>query len=455
MKRLLLALALLLVPAAASAQCNGVFPAHTLCGNNTGASGIPGQFPASAIQGIVGGSANQIQYNNAGALGGLTDAQVFARVSPFIVPNIAAQTTTGTNHTFVTGDCGLLTRRSNSGTVMRDTLATTGLSANCIFTIKNVDTTAAYVINVSGANLDGSSTGNIILGVNQSASVQFDGTNFWTLDGSGRILTGPNGITFYVAASGGADTNDGLDATHPWATRQHAWNFVQEYVDMNSPLGTTAVTIQLKDGTYTDATMQAVGSLHGQSFAAAMTFQGNCTTPGNVSVQTNGLTYSADDKAMYAIRCQRLTTTLVGGNVLLAQHGGSLIVTQDKLEINGGANTASQFVAQIGANIVVSASYKILGGGTGCAWLATAQGNIIVLNTITIDQTTAGINYGTAWACATDLGYVSGVGLTYNGTSTGNRYLATNNSIVNSGGGGANFFSGNAPGTVSGGGIYE
>ena len=48
MKKLLLALALLLIPTAASAQCTGVFPANTFCGNNTGSPKPPGPISASS-----------------------------------------------------------------------------------------------------------------------------------------------------------------------------------------------------------------------------------------------------------------------------------------------------------------------------------------------------------------------------------------------------------------------
>lgn len=52
MRKLLLALALFLVPIAAHAQCTGVFPAQTLCGNLTASPAPPSQFPASGT--IVG-----------------------------------------------------------------------------------------------------------------------------------------------------------------------------------------------------------------------------------------------------------------------------------------------------------------------------------------------------------------------------------------------------------------
>lgn len=81
MKRFVLALALVLAPAAASAQCNGVFPNNTVCGNITGSSNLPRPTNPSAFQGSAGGTNGQIQYNNGGALGGLTDTQVKDRVS--------------------------------------------------------------------------------------------------------------------------------------------------------------------------------------------------------------------------------------------------------------------------------------------------------------------------------------------------------------------------------------
>lgn len=73
MKKFLLALALILFPLAAQAQCNGAFGANQVCGSVAG--GIPGpvnstSFPAAPT--TPGGTSGQIQYNNAGAFGGFT-----------------------------------------------------------------------------------------------------------------------------------------------------------------------------------------------------------------------------------------------------------------------------------------------------------------------------------------------------------------------------------------------
>lgn len=72
MKRIALALALLFIPALAHAQCNGVFPNNTVCGNVTGSNNLPRPTSPTAFIGSAGGINGQIQYNNAGVLAGLT-----------------------------------------------------------------------------------------------------------------------------------------------------------------------------------------------------------------------------------------------------------------------------------------------------------------------------------------------------------------------------------------------
>lgn len=82
MKKLLLGLWLLCAPSIALAQCNGVFPNNTACGNISGGSNTPRAIPLTSFPGNVpGGSNGQIQFNNSGAFGGLTDAQVTSRVA--------------------------------------------------------------------------------------------------------------------------------------------------------------------------------------------------------------------------------------------------------------------------------------------------------------------------------------------------------------------------------------
>lgn len=74
MKKLLLTLALLLLPSLAWAQCNGVFPNNTACGNITGITNTPRPIPLTSFPANApGGTTGQIQYNaGSGLFGGFT-----------------------------------------------------------------------------------------------------------------------------------------------------------------------------------------------------------------------------------------------------------------------------------------------------------------------------------------------------------------------------------------------
>lgn len=123
MKKLLIALALLLLPSAALAQCNGVFPNNTICGNISGAGNLPRPVPNSALTGVPGGTNGQIQYNNAGNFGGFTASG-----------DITINTTTGvvTLNTVSTAKGG--TGANNSINSANDVLASNGANGNFVHT---------------------------------------------------------------------------------------------------------------------------------------------------------------------------------------------------------------------------------------------------------------------------------------------------------------------------------
>jgi hypothetical protein len=120
MKKLLLALALILAPASAWAQCAGIFPANTVCGSIAG--GVPGQIPTSSFAVTPGGVSGNVQFNNgSGGFGGYTNTQLTALINaataslPGALPAWPNNTTTffrgdGTYATIpypVTSLCGL------------------------------------------------------------------------------------------------------------------------------------------------------------------------------------------------------------------------------------------------------------------------------------------------------------------------------------------------------------
>jgi hypothetical protein len=121
MKKLLLAFALLLtVTEVGHSQCNGTFPNNTVCGNVTGSSNLPRPTTPSAFLGAAGGTNGQIQYNNAGALGGFT----MAGDCTVAIPNITCTKTngvafgsfaTGTNAANLSGNLAIARFNGGSG----------------------------------------------------------------------------------------------------------------------------------------------------------------------------------------------------------------------------------------------------------------------------------------------------------------------------------------------------
>jgi hypothetical protein len=138
MKRILLALAIALLPSLAFAQCNGVFAAHTVCGNNTASPGIPGQVPQASIIG-PGGSSGSIQYNNGGFFGGVSGT---ANQIPVFPGGTAAPVATTATTWFDNAFCntiGYIIARTTGGWV-----CARGIPVNIIWLGAIADGSTAY-----------------------------------------------------------------------------------------------------------------------------------------------------------------------------------------------------------------------------------------------------------------------------------------------------------------------
>src|SRR5215472_10272505 len=89
----------------------------------------------------------------------------------------------------------------------------------------------------------------------------------------------------YYISNTGNDNNDGLTSETAWATLQHAWNYIVEYIDLSG----FNITIHVADGTYTQ--FGAQGLPIGFGAGNQVTFTGNTTTPSNCTI--NGTNASA------------------------------------------------------------------------------------------------------------------------------------------------------------------
>ncbi|OWK42069.1 hypothetical protein [Fimbriiglobus ruber] len=354
------------------------------------------------------------------------------------------QTITGTSHTFATGDSGYLTLRSNSGTLMTDTLPGTSpgvLSQGWSAIAENNDASALYAFSVgSGADLNGSSTGTIILGPGQRCSIFSDGSNYWTKDLPSRTRLGAN-TTFYVSTTG-SDANTGLASGTPWATIQHAINFVANNLD----LGGFGATISVADGTYTggvSVSLPFVGSTN-------VTLQGNTTTPTNCILSTSGDCIAVIKGAI--LNVTGFKTTSSGGNCISAS-GGGIVTVGAEMNFGSAASGSAHLNAFDGGRIFCSDGAYTVSGGASWHWIAIRTSQVFINSslTVTLSGTPA---FAAAFAQSSDNSSIYCASLTFSGSATGVRYVANANGTIDTNGGGATYLPGNSAGTTANGGQY-
>lgn len=139
MKKLLLAFAFLATfTGFAEAQCNGVFPNNTVCGNVTGSGNLPRPTSPSSFLGAAGGSNGQIQYNSGGALAGATGGDVqMSGTTTLIQPSAV------TNSKIATGTAGTI-KGSTNGSGTSDVLASSIVNTACGVTPSTCATLFGY-----------------------------------------------------------------------------------------------------------------------------------------------------------------------------------------------------------------------------------------------------------------------------------------------------------------------
>lgn len=178
-------------------------------------------------------------------------------------------------------------------------------------------------------------------------------------------------------------------------------------------------------------------------------FQGNSGTPGNVVLSTtsaNCVAVTCPLPGSLRIKdCELRTTT--SGRCLYLEAPGVIEYSNVRFGSCAGWHIVS---VGTGGTIKATGNYSIVGNAAIHAYAQTGQINIINV-TVTLTGTPA---FATAFAYATQLGFVNGPASTFSGSATGQRYNASLNAVISSGGGGANYFPGNSAGATGTGGQY-
>lgn len=256
-----------------------------------------------------------------------------------------------------------------------------------------------------------------------------------------NVLTGDR--DYYISASGN-DANDGLTSGTPWATLQHAYDWVQQNVDLKGH----SVVFHVANGTYA-AGLNASGVLRGQLGAQSVLFQGNNATPANVLISiASGMCIGALGGAKLTVSGMKVQNS--GGSGIVGNGAGSEIIF-GAIDF-GTCTTGGHINAHF--NAVVSANYHYtISGGANAHMITSVSGSISVQGwTITLTGTPAFPIFGFAsaqWCSA-----ILADGNTYTGSATGPRYLINGNAVIYTAGGGASYFPGNSAGSISTGGQY-
>jgi hypothetical protein len=272
------------------------------------------------------------------------------------------------------------------------------------------------------------------------------GTDEWNAE---HVVTGVRELltadrTYYVRTDG-SDSNTGLvnNAGGAFLTLQKAMDVIAGTLDM----GGQTVTVQVGAGTYTGAMLGKV--CVGQAGTSSLLFLGDATTPSNVVIdRASGYCFgalapgvgfrvqgfdlnTADDVGLYTdfqgvIEFLDVIFGDCGFAHTYAAHG-STVSLQGEYEIDGDAY----------------AHFYIDGGGHAVGFFGSAQ-------TMTVTGTPA----FTVFAYVFATGTVELLNVTFSGSATGQRYQVELNAVVNTLGGGANYFPGDVAGATATGGQY-
>jgi len=264
----------------------------------------------------------------------------------------------------------------------------------------------------------------------------------WQIVSLRTRLTG--NTTLYVATTGNDSTGNGTSGA-PWATLQHAINYIQQNIDIAGYI----VTVQLQDGTYTGGVSSASPFIGGNE--RNVVINGDSVTPSNTKVTVTSPSvaafYVAGANSGFTLQNIQLKT-VTGGNSIQADQGGTITV-------GGGmifdSSPGAHMIATNLGRIYTSGNYSIV--GSAGAHLDAVGADIINTGTsaVTLTGTPA---FSTAFANSTVLSNLSFSGVTFTGSATGTRYIASVNAVIDTNGGGANYFPGSIAGSTATGAQY-
>jgi hypothetical protein len=252
-----------------------------------------------------------------------------------------------------------------------------------------------------------------------------------------RQLLGAD-TTYYVSTSGNDTTGDGSVGT-PWATIQHAIDYLVEFVDT----ATYNVTIQLVDGTYTDSGT-VLKTVNG---AGKVTIQGNSADNTDVIVNSSNHNFRVEACGTpYVLQYMTLRNSGTNKNCVQATLGANINLKEVSVDATNSTGSYSY--------IFLSQSTALIGltdceFGGDCNSVLRCQGGTI--NCYNTDFTLNGTcDWAYAFYLSSEFGGLLGMNITFNGSGTGKRYSISINSYARISTTSTTYFPGDVAGTVDG-----
>lgn len=300
--------------------------------------------------------------------------------------------------------------------------------------------------------------GNLVLAGKQAALLRYDGTAArWQALSRPGLLAANNlsdlaspatarsnlgvrdvlatGRTYYVRTDG-SDGNTGLADS-----AGGAFLTIQKAIDAVAALDLSIfqATIQVRNGTFT-------GALQLKPYVGALPpiIQGNSATPANVLLNTIAPCIVNDAGGVWKVRDLKLQSGDAG---LYAKNGGDI-----RFQNIDFGSCAYHLRADADSRIVATGSCGISGAAT---YHAYANGGTIAYGGGGFTFTMSGSQTYSIFAIATNIGFIDAGFTTFSGGTIGGiRYLSQRNSMIDTNGGGSNFFPGSAAGSIGLGGVY-
>jgi len=246
--------------------------------------------------------------------------------------------------------------------------------------------------------------------------------------------------TYYVRGDG-SDSNTGLVDTAGGAflSLQKAYDTITKL-----DLGGFTVTISVGAGTFEGITFNS-SWLGGNIVIAGA---GAASTTVTTSTRSGTFLVSAGLSGVLTLQSMKITAS--GGQSGIRMGAAGKLVLGAGMEF-GACSGRQMLLAAPGAYLEALAAYTISGGA---AYHMDVQYHAFMRNdvkTITLSGTPA---FSTAFCAASNGGGILASVLTFSGSATGPRYLSATAGHINTGGGGANYFPGNAAGTATTGDYY-